>query len=128
MKDVSIHFSIKGQELSVIEQKFHDWSKTTEIFNEDQVQLRTHCCQLPRQIVEHKGFDLGITEFMESLTDGNDVNWFYSGTTMDMSRVNMLETIKRLGGKSIFIGDIKEGVEVEYKLAQAAGIECILIP
>jgi len=127
-KDFSIHFTIKGQELSRIEQKFQDWSKGHDLLDENNTGVRVHNCFLSRKDVEERGFDTGVVDFIESLTDANDINWFYSSPTLAMSRVQMLTTIKRLGGIAIFVGEIKEGVLEEMNLARELGVNIILIP
>lgn len=127
-KDFSIHFTIKGQELATIEKAFHKFMNGHPLLNEENFGVRSHTCQLPRKVVEEKGFNLGIIEFIESLTDGNDVNWFFACATLEMSRNQMLETIKRLDGVSIFVGEIRDGVAEEYKTAKELGIETIEIP
>ena len=43
-------------------------------------------------------------------------------------RQYMLENIKKLNGVSIFIGNIIEGVEEEYNIANELGIDIIVIP
>lgn len=130
-KDFSIHFTIKGQELSEIEKAFDKYQTDTNChfldLSEDK-SIRVHSCFLPRKTVEEKGFDTGVCDFLETLTDGNNINWFNADDTLGMSRIHMLKTIERLGGICVFIGEIKEGVAEEFKLATEIGCQIITIP
>lgn len=124
----SIHFTVKEQSLEDIETKFLDWSNKNDLLNEVKHGLKVHSCTMPRKIVEERKWNLGIVEFIESLTDGNDINWYYSSNTIEMSRLFMLENLKILNGIAVFVGEIKEGVKDEFNLCTSLGIETILIP
>jgi hypothetical protein len=127
-KDFSIHFTIKDQELDVIQDKFQKFVNESGLLNEENSTVRIHSCFLPRKVVEKQGFDTALVDYLETLTDNNDVNWYYAGTTLGMSRIQMLENIKRLGGVAIFIGEVRDGVLEELNLAKEIGTVFILIP
>lgn len=130
-KDVmnfSVHFTIKEQSIKDIENKFFNWANQNNLLHELKNELKVHSCTMPRRIVEERKWDLGIVEFIECLTDGNDINWFYSSNTIQISRLFMLENLKILNGIAVFIGEIKEGVKDEFDICNSLGIETILIP
>jgi len=126
--DFSIHFTLKGQQLKEIEEKFFKWASQNELLHESKTNLKVHSCTMPRKIVEQKGWDLSIVEFMESLTDGNDINWYYASNTIEMSRQFMLENLKKFYSVAIFIGELKDGVLEEYNIAKSLYLHTILIP
>lgn len=130
-KDFSIHFTIKGQELQSIEKAFDKYQSDTNChlldLSEDN-SIRLHTCFLPRKTVEEKGFDTALVDFLDTLTDANNINWYNACDTLGMSRLQMLKTIERLGGVAVFIGEIKEGVLDEYNLAKEIGVHIIEIP
>lgn len=135
--DVSIHFSLKGQTIEEIEEKLDLWLQSENYqgqfdFSErdDEPRSVLHHCFLPKKIVEQKGFSTEVWDFLEMFSEDN-VCWNgVSGEGMGLvwDRQYMLENIKKINGVSIFIGNIIEGVEEEYKLANELGIDIIVIP
>lgn len=133
--DVSIHFTIKGQTVSEINQKFNDYiDKTADKLPFDFSEPSSprsvlHHCFLPEKVVKEKGFSTDVYDDILHPTSEHKVCWFgVSDYGLPWDRRLMLENIKKLNGLSIFIGEIKEGVKDEYDLAQELGIDCLLIP
>jgi len=132
-KDFSIHFTVKGQEMAQIEKAFDEFQSkdiygTLDLSEDNSIVL--HHCFLPEKDVVSKGWDNSIHEFLNTLTDANKVCYYHSDDdgNLGMSRLNMLRNIERLGGVSVFIGEIKDGVKEEYDLAKCLGVHIIEIP
>jgi len=131
--DFSVHFTIKDQSLDDINKKLDDWLVNNKSImdlserdiNEPRIVL--HHCFLPREIVVEKGFDTKLIDSLDELSE-DQVRWFNCGEGgLGMSRLLMLQNLKRLSGVALFIGELKEGVKEEYELAVQIGVECILI-
>lgn len=130
-KDFSIHFTLKGQKLEDIEAAFDKWQEETncsliDLSEDNSIQI--HHCFLTRQEIEDKGFDTGVADFLDSLTDDNNINWSKASETLGYSRLLMFRTLNRLNGVCIFIGDIKDGVKEEFDLATCMELEIVKIP
>lgn len=136
--DVSIHFTIKGQTTKELEAKL-DAFCSGENFNNpkfdfserqfDDKRNVLHHCFLPEKVVKEKGFSTEVYDDILHPFSEDKVCWY--GTSdygLVWDRRLMLENLKKLDGVAIFLGEIKEGVEEEYKIAQELGVECILIP
>lgn len=133
--DVSIHFTIKEQDVKELNKKFDDWieqNKDNLLFDfSEKTTPRSvlHHCFLPEKDLEAKGLSTEVYDDLLHLTTEYKVCWH--GTSpygLGWDRMFMLENIKKLNGLSIFIGEIKDGVLEEYEKAQELAIECILIP
>ena len=85
-----------------------------------------HHCFLPREIVTQKGFNTAIVDFLDTISE-DQVRWYCANENLGMSRLLMLQNLKRLNGVALFVGEIKDGVKEEYELATQLGIECIVI-
>ena len=140
-KDISIHFTTKGQTLSELDEKLQNFiSANVENLPFDFSEPTSprsilHHCFLREEDLKYLGFTPPILEvindthdFLGSISD-DIVRW--KGTSnMEVvwDRRYMLENIAKLKGYSIFLGEVKEGVEDELKIAQELGIDIILIP
>lgn len=133
--DVSIHFTVKGQTVSEINQKLDDWfnhiegdlpfdfSETTEPVS------ALHHCFLPEKTVKEKGLSNEIYEDILHPFSERKVCWFgVSDYGSAHDRLYMLQNLQKLNGIALFIGEIKEGVKEEYDLCIELGIQTILIP
>lgn len=133
--DVSLHFTIKGQTVQQINEKIDAYFKAngenTPFDFSEPTEPRSilHHCFLPEKMVKEKGFSTEVyDEVLHSMSE-HKVCWFgASDYGLEWDRRLMLENIAKLGGVSVFVGEIKEGVKEEYDLAQQLGVECILIP
>lgn len=131
--DFTLHFTIKGQKVPDISSKLEDWLvENKEIIDlseraEGDPNVVLHHCFLPEKIVIEKGFSTDVIDLLNELAE-DQVCWYGVDGDLGMSRLLMLQNIKRLNGISIFVGEIKEGVKDEYDLAKEMGIECVLIP
>lgn len=136
--DLSIHFTLKGQTASQIDEKLNNWlesDKYTGQFDfsengETEPRNVLHHCFLPKKVVEQKGFSTEVWDMLETISE-DIVCWngvWNDGDALCWDRKLMLENIKKVNGISIFIGEIIEGVKEEYDIAQELGIDCILIP
>jgi len=133
--DVSLHFTIKGQTVQEIDQKLEKYfqeNKENLIFDFSEPSTPRsvlHHCFLPEQMVKDKGFSTEVYDEILHTMSEHKVCWFGSSDYgLEWDRRLMLENIAKLGGVSVFVGEIKEGVKDEYDLAQELGVECILIP
>lgn len=133
--DVSIHFTTKGQTVQEINTKFNEYIRSNQeslpfdFSEKTEPRSILHHCFLPEKIVKEKGFATDIYEDILHPTSENKVCWF--GTSdygLEWDRRLMLENLAKLKGVSVFIGEIKEGVSEELKLAEELGIETLLIP
>ena len=133
--DISVHFTPKVHTITEINQKLDAYIKEKGDylqfdFSEPTTPHTTlHHCFLPEQVVKDNNFSTEIyDDFLHPLSE-HKVCWFgTSGMGITWDRIYMLENIHKLGGISLFIGDIVEGVETEYKLASELGINIIHIP
>lgn len=136
--DLSIHFTLKGQTVSQIDEKLDKWLNSEEYqgqfdFSEngdDEPRNILHHCFLPKKTVVQKGFSTEVWDMLETISE-DIICWngvWNDGDALCWDRQLMLENIKKVNGISIFIGDIIEGVKEEYDIAQNLGIDIILIP
>ena len=136
--DVSIHFTLKGQTIEQIDKKFSNWLDSDNYqgqfdFSEnDEEEPRNvlHHCFLPKEKVFARKVGTEVWDFLDTISE-HIICWngvWNDGDSIYWDRRLMLENLKKLDGVAIFLGEIKEGVEEEYKIAQELGIECILIP
>ena len=135
--DLTVHFTLKGQQVSEIDRKLTDWLKSENYQGQfdfsqrldDEPRNVLHHCFLPQRIIKEKGFSTEVWDFLEMVSD-DIVCWH--GVSGDLGLVwdrrYMLENLKKINGTAIFIGNIIEGVKEEYDIAQELGIDCILIP
>lgn len=134
--DFSLHFSTKLQSIEKIDKKFNDWMKSVDYkiidcSEREEGELRTvlHHCFIPYEIaLISKKYDIikETLDFLDTISE-DQVRWFLSDETLGMSRLLMLQNLKRLNGVAIFIGDIIDGVNEEYQLAKELNIEIINI-
>ena len=133
-KDVSIHFTIKGQSVGEIAGKLENARKDGLLpfeFSIEEQEVRTvlHHCFLPEKLVKERKFSTEIYDRVLNPMTVHQVCWFdASHLGLLWSRKLMLENIKKTNGVAVFVGEIKEGVEEELRLAQNAGVEIIHIP
>jgi hypothetical protein len=145
--DISIHFSLNGQTIDEIDNKFEDWINSNQytrqfdfserdgdvignVWQHTEPKSVLHHCFLPKKVVKEKGFSNEIWDFLESVSE-DIICWngvYNDGDCLYFDRLSMLENIKKLNGLSIFIGDISGGVKEEYEIAKDLGIDIILIP
>jgi len=131
--DASIHFTIKGQTMEEIDKKIDIWLENQSLIDfsekaEGEPSSVLHHCFLPRETVVAKGFGTEVVDVLDEISGENQIRWFGASDTLGMSRLLMLQNIKRLNGIALFVGEVKEGVKEEYELATQIGVECILIP
>lgn len=136
--DVSIHFTLKGQTTTELNQKLDAFCSNENVhnpkfdFSERAIGAPRnilHHCFLPKKIVEEKGFSTEVYDDILDPFSEDTVCWY--GTSecgLEWDRILMLENLKKLDGIAIFLGEIKDGVAEEYEIAKQLGIECILIP
>ena len=124
MNNISIHFTIKDQPLSDIEEKFDSWLRDN-IDDVDANVVINHCF-LPREVVEEKGFPTDLLDFIESIGFKENTICWYNDALLNARR-DMLQALKSIGGTALFIGDVKEGVQVELDLAKELGVNYICI-
>ena len=136
--DLSIHFTLKGQTIEQIDEKFSNWLDSDNYqgqfdFSEnDEEEPRNvlHHCFLPKEKVIARKIGTEVWDFLDTISE-HIVCWngvWNDGESICWDRRLMLENIQKVDGISIFIGDIIEGVKEEYDIAQDLGIDCILIP
>ena len=136
--DLSIHFTLKGQTVEQVDEKFSKWLDSDNYqgqfdFSEnDEEEPRNvlHHCFLPKEKVFARKIGTEVWDFLDTISE-HIICWngvWNDGDSIYWDRRLMLENLKKLDGVAIFLGEIKEGVEEEYKIAQELGIECILIP
>lgn len=135
--DLTVHFTLKGQQVSEIDRKLTDWLKSENYqgqfdFSErldDEPRNVLHHCFLPKRIIEEKGFSTEVWDFLEMVSD-DIICWYGVSGNLGLvwDRRYMLENLKKINGTAIFIGNIIDGVKEEYDIAQELGIDCILIP
>jgi len=122
--DFSLHFTLKGQTLREIFDKMFSGTEL-DIINESDTTVLHHCF-LPRNEVIEKGFTTDVVDFLDGQAD-QIVNWKNANESLDLSRLLMLQNLKRLNGIAFFIGVIKDGVLEEYNLAKSIGVRIIHI-
>lgn len=134
-KDVSIHFTIKGQTVAELDKKIQDFIDANrdnlpfDFSESTEPRSILHHCFLPESTVKEKGFSNEVYEVILHSLCEIKICWF--GTSqlgMEWDRRLMLENLKKLGGVAVFVGDIKEGVKDEYDIAKELGIDIIEIP
>jgi hypothetical protein len=131
--DLSIHFTIKGQTMTEIDSKIDNWLEANKDIldcsekEEGEPTTVLHHCFLPREIVEAKGFSTDVVDSLDEIAS-NQVRWYSVHEDLGMSRLLMLQNLKRLNGVALFVGEVKEGVKDEYLLASQLGVKCIIIP
>jgi hypothetical protein len=132
--DISIHFTIKGQTVSEINEKFDKYIKenqeTLPFDFSEPTTPRTilHHCFLPEKMVKEKGFSTEIYDDILHSISEHKVCWY--GTSdygLVWDRRYMLENLSKLNGLAVFIGEIKEGVLEELELAKELGLDVLLI-
>lgn len=138
--DISIHFIIKGQSIEELDQKL------TKFFVQNRDKLpfdfseRTyprsvlHHCFIPQHILEEKGISTEVYELLDGLAE-TQVYWYGSsnyynseGPALSWDRMLMLENLKKLNGLAVFLGELKEGVLLEFNLATEIGVDILHIP
>lgn len=133
--DVSIHFTTKGQTVEELNNKFDKWidenkSNLPFDFSEpSEPRSVLHHCFLPEKVVEEKGFSTEIYDTILNPTSEHKICWYgVSDYGLVWDRQLMLENLKKCNGIAVFIGEIKDGVKVEFDLVQELGIDYVLIP
>lgn len=124
---VSVHFTTKGQSfesLNVLLAKLATTCQPNFEFTEGTVVLHTF---LPKDTVIAKGYG---TDIYDKLLDPYfPMQYcFYVEGALEDSRINTLRTIKESNGCAIFIGNITEGVKIEYDLAIEMGVRVLHFP
>ena len=136
--DVSIHFTLKGQTVEQVDEKFSKWLDSDNYqgqfdFSEnDEEEPRNvlHHCFLSKEKVIVRKIGTEVWDFLDTISE-HIICWngvWNDGDSLYWDRRLMLENIQKINGISIFIGDIIEDVKEEYDIAQELGIECIVIP
>ena len=136
--DLSIHFTLKGQTVEQVDEKFSKWLDSDNYqgqfdFSEnDEEEPRNvlHHCFLPKEKVIVRKIGTEVWDFLDTISE-HIICWngvWNDGDSLYWDRRLMLENIQKINGISIFIGDIIEDVKEEYDIAQELGIECIVIP
>lgn len=132
--DFSLHFTLKGQNMHAINKKLDAWLESNKKIldlsekAENEPETVLHHCFLSRERVLQKKFSLEVVDSLDELAGAQQVMWYDATEDLNMSRVLMLQNLKRLNGVALFVGAITDGVKEEYDLAMQEGIECILIP
>ena len=133
-RDISIHFTTKGQTVKEISEKFDNYftenQETLKFDFSEPTSPRTilHHCFLPEKVVKEKGVSNGIYDDILHPTSEHKICWF--GTSdygLEHDRLYMLENLAKLNGLAVFIGKIKDGVLDEFKIVQDLKIDYILI-
>lgn len=135
-KDVSIHFTTKGQTVEEINKKYDDYFTVTKPplfdFSESTYQRTVlHHCFLPEKTVKEKGFPNEIYDNILHSISEHKICWFgISGEGLGLvwDRRYMLENLKKTNGLAVFIGEIKEGVLEEFNLVKELEIDYLHIP
>ena len=136
--DLSIHFTLKGQTVEQVDEKFSKWLDSDNYkgqfdFSEnDEEEPRNvlHHCFLPKEKVIARKIGTEVWDFLDTISE-HIICWngvWNDGDSLYWDRRLMLENIQKNNGISIFIGDIIDDVKEEYDIAQELGIECIVIP
>lgn len=123
--DVSIHFQWETHTLEDIECAINDYFNTVKELDfdfcyETQGDSRTvlhHCFENRNDEKE------GLYEIIDMLAS-DDVCW---NTGANRQNILMLENVKKLGGASIFVGDIIGDVAKDFCIAERMGIPIIRI-
>lgn len=133
--DVSIHFTTKGQTVEELNNKLDKWidenmgSLPFDFSEPTEPRSVLHHCFLPEQVVQAKGFSNEIYDMILNPTSEQKICWNgVSDYGLTWDRRLMLENLKKLNGIAVFIGEIKDGVQVEYDLVRELGIDHVLIP
>ena len=136
--DVSIHFTLKGQTTKELSDKLDKYCSGENLKNpkfDFSERLNgagrnvLHHCFLPKLVLEKKGFSNEVYDDILDPFSENKVCWYStSDYGLVWDRRLMLENLKKLNGVAIFLGEIKEGVEEDFSIANELGIECIIIP
>lgn len=121
INDISIHFTLKDQSIEDLKALFYESPMAEQLSREQSPALAVHHCFLTREEVKSKGFATDIHDFLDEISDV-EVNWSKTGADLNTSRMNMLINLGKLDGLAIFIGEIRDGVETEYAMAQQAGV------
>ena len=137
--DLSIHFTLKGQTIEQIDEKFSKWLESDNYqgqfdFSENDIDNEPrnilHHCFLPKEKVIARKIGTEVFDFLDTISE-HIVCWHgVSGEQMGLTwdRIYMLQNLKKVNGIAIFIGEIEGGVAEEYAICQDQKIECILIP
>lgn len=136
--DLSIHFTLKNQTISQIDEKFSNWLDSDKYHgqfdfsenDENEPRNVLHHCFLPKQKVIVRKIGTEVWDFLDTISE-HVICWngvWNDGDSLHWDRRLMLENILKVNGISIFIGDIIDCVKEEYDIAQELGIDCIIIP
>lgn len=130
MNRISIHFTTKGQSVNEIYDKLMKFinknqslkNKSSFKYNPNETYI--HHCFLPLETVIEKNFS---TEIYDNILNNKQICrgyacWYKNQDDLDENRLDMLTNLKRLGGVAIFIGEIKDGVKVEFDMVKELGI------
>lgn len=123
--DISIHFSLKGADIEKVGEILLDYLHS--IMHKVDGTTSINHCFLSRAEVEEKGFDTTVVEFFEGFEEGMNVKSHTRGMVyVDAARADMFTELKNsFNPLCIFIGDIVEGVEIEYNTAKALGLQIV---
>jgi len=131
--DITIHFTIKGQQVSQISDALNAWlkenSKIVDFSERKEGEPTTvlHHCFLPEAIVKQKGFPMDVVDFLDGIAT-DQVHWYSTSDDLAESRLRMLQNLKRLNGIALFVGEIKEGVADEFFMIEQMNIAYEKIP
>lgn len=133
VRNASLHFTLKGQNIKNIKQKLTNWLETNEkgiLFISDTHEYDDkgtvlHHCFMNRYQCSEKRLNTDIIDMIDSLTL-NSVSW-YDENNLDGSRKSMLKYVHNRGGVAIFVGEIKDDVRKEYDMAKELGMNIIEI-
>lgn len=108
---ISLSFTLKGQDLSKIEQAL---LKVKEDFDDGDLTI-VHGF-LPREVVIQKNFDTGLVDMLDKHFP-KQYNLFDVKENKPL-REQIAHFINSNNGKAIFVGEIKDGVEEEFHIYQ----------
>ncbi len=123
IKDFSLHFTIKDQDLEEIKKAF----TYATVHSFDSVDTVLHHCFLPLEEVIANKYSTGVVDFL-SICAEYQVCWKNTTNDLASSRFLMLQTVGRAGGTAFFVGALKHGVLEEYEIAKHVGMEVVHIP
>lgn len=121
---VSIHFTPKAHRVEDVANALNGFkqivtSNIKDITTKD-VEIVLHHCFMPIEIVREKGWSEDIHQLLNSLDGVVSIVSHFDGNmeNLEDARTEMMEAIydAEYGGH-IFVGDIVEGVAIEYELA-----------
>lgn len=125
MKNISLHFTPKGQDLKELIKKAED---VITILSTCENELILHHAFLTRKQCEDKGFSCEIPNMFDRFK-GLGVSIIENTCTIYAPTEARKEVYANMPYSPVafFIGEIKEGLLEEYSMMTKAGVECIHI-